>query len=798
MINDLRLACRQIARSPGTAAVAILSLAIAMSVNVLSFSAVNAFLFKGRAGWDVEGMGRIETSGVGSSELGISIPEYEMLAEAAGDALVPAAQGRLALAWQHPGASEAVWALVVSSSYFEILEERPLQGRLFSQRDEAEAAAIVSERFWRERLGAAPVGQLEMTLNGITTPVIGVLPETHEGPGGLYAPQLWVRYEARHLWAGRLDLRRKYEDENTLWLSMFGRIRPGVSASDINARLENGSAAIAQRWPRTHARRTARLAPLSEWVSELQAIARASVAGMTAVGFVLLIACFNVATLQLARALERDRELAVRAALGASRARLVRQQVTEGLVLSTLAALVAAVVARWSQTVLSAFAIPTTMPQRLDVSPDVRVVAFMTIMAVVAGILPAAAPALRPVMQGLSSHRPAGSGGRQAATRHALVVFQVAGSTAFLALAALFVQSFLWVRHIDPGFEDERAVVITLDPSSVGTSAHARLSVERMMESFRGLPGVVAVAAADRLPLQIGFPRLTEIAKGGGTCAAGGCARVQTYAIGAGFFHTMNIAMVSGREFVPSDAGSVIVNQTLAEQWFGRADVVGEPLVVGTTGEVRLIVGVARNILQRSFAERPAPALYEPITAAAYDAELTLVALTVGDPAPLVRPIAERVYEVDPTIAPASIQTMSARLEMPRWPMRAASLFFSTCGVLALVLATVGLAAVVSHSVARRMREFGVRVAIGARRGQLLAHVLWSSLRVVALGVGTGLVAGALQGRAMQTLLIGVDATDPLTSLGVAATQATVALAAALMPARRAAGADPMIALRAE
>jgi putative ABC transport system permease protein len=795
--NDFRLAVRLIARRPGTAVVAILSLAIAMSVNVLAFSAVNAFLFKGRAGWDVEGVGRIEVSGVGSSEQGLSTPEFEILADAVRAALVPAAQGRLPLAWQHPGATENVWSLVVSSSYFEILEERPLAGRLFAQHDRSEPAAIVSERFWRERLNAAPLGPLEITLNGIATPVIGVLPDSHAGPGGLYAPQVWIRYEAPAIWAGRATQRQRNDDAQTLWLAMFGRLHPGVSAAEIDARLKSGTDAIARAWPRTHDHRRARFRLLSEWVPELQAVARASVAGMTAVGVVLLIACFNVATLLVARALERDREMGIRAALGATRARLIRQQVVEGLVLATSAALVAGVVANWSQYLLAAFAIPLSEPQRLDVSPDARVAMFLGLMALIAGVLPALVPALRPVTHLLSARESSGPGGRRAATRHALVVVQVAGSTAFLALAALFIQSFLWTLDVDPGFENERAVVISMGASTAAAD-RAQLSVERISESLQGLPGVVAVAVADRLPLYIGFPRTTEIAKAQRPCSAGGCPQVQTYAVGAEFFRTMNVPVLYGRELASSGETGVMVNQTLAAQWFGRADVVGESLVLGPAAERRVIVGVARDVVQRSFGERPTPVLYEPMTPAAYAQPLTLVARTAGDAAPLVRLAANRIYEIDPSIAPESIMTMSARLEMPRWPMRAASLFFATCGVLALFLATVGLAAVMSHSVARRMREFGVRVAVGARRTRLLADVLLASVRVVAVGVSAGVIAGALLGRALQALLVGVDALNPMPYLAVAALQAAVALAAALLPARRAAGVDPMIALRAE
>ena len=798
MIGDVRLAFRQILRTPALSAVAILALAIGMAVNSVAFSAVNAFLFKARAGWDVEGAGRIEATGVGSSEEGLALPEYQRLADATAGALVPAAQGRVALAWQRPGATETVWALVVSSTYFDILEQTALIGRLLASSDTG-ATAVVSERFWREQLGAAGLAGKTLTLNGVDTPIIGVVPDSHDGPGGLYAPQVWIPLEARRTFG----LTGKYDDERTLWLSMLGRLLRGTSVAEVNARLAAGAAAIAHEWPGTHSRRTARFVPLSEWVPEVAAVARASVVGMAAVAVVLLIACFNVATLLLARALEREREMGIRAAVGATRWRLVRQQLVEGVVLAGLAGVCASIIATWRQDLLSVFAIPIAMPQRLNVTPDLRVAAFIAVMVVVAGVLPCVAPALKAarvnLVHALSAQGAAGAGGRPSAARRGLGIMQVAGSTAFLILAAQFVLGFLGTRQLDPGFEDSRALVISIDPSAdPGNSARAPQAIERITSAIAALPGVTAVGIADRIPFYIGFTRETEIANTDAPCARGGCPRIATYSVAPGFFDAMDVPILRGRDLTVVDADGVIVNEAFAQTWFGGASAVGEVLRTGSQGEPRVVVGVVRTTLQRGFNEQPTPVLYLPITRAQLAEPLTIVARTASDPAPLVRAASERLYRVEPSLAAESVMTMSGRLEMVRWPLRSVSVFFGVCGVLALLLATIGLAAVMSHAVGQRVREFGVRLAIGASGGQLLRGVFASGLRIAGLGALAGVVLAFGLSQLAGGMMVGVERSDPLTYAGVAALQAVVGLAACLVPARRAAQVDPVKTLRGE
>jgi hypothetical protein len=384
--------------------------------------------------------------------------------------------------------------------------------------------------------------------------------------------------------------------------------------------------------------------------------------------------------------------------------------------------------------------------------------------------------------------------------RQGLMLVQIGGSTAFLVVAALFVQSFAWSGGVDPGFETERAIVMTLDVSSQGYDAdRSRLTVERLLDRLATLPGITHAAVATHLPLYIGFPRLTEVSETAESCATGGCPRIDTYGIGPGYFEAMDVPMVKGAEFDgQSPADAIIVNEPFADRWFPNLDPIGRVVLIGPAGERRVIAGVSRATVQRAFREQARPALFLPMARDDYERPLAIVMRTSVPPGPLVRPAGEALQDLDPRLAPASLMTMTERLQLPRWPMRAGSLFFATCGALALLLATIGLVAVMAHAVSQRTREFGIRLAVGATARQLFVDVLWSALRVVGPGVLAGIVVAALLARAVRVALIGVDVSSPAAYLAIAVLQGVIALLACLAPARRAARLDPLRALRTD
>ena len=785
-MDDLRFAIRQLIRRPGVSAVAIFTLAIGMGLTTVAFTAVNS-LFKGNAGSRLPGTAFIFTTSPGNATGQASPVEFERFANAAGDAMRLSAQGRMPLAWRHGSVSETVWALLISSDYFPMLDTVPLAGRFPMAREHD--VVVVSEWFWKERLGSSPLSETRLTLNGADFAVVGVIPTSFLGPDGTFDPEIWVPLSARRA----LGLPQRLEAPDHRWLGMVGRLRDGRTPAEAEARLQAAAAAMAEEWPATHEKRGASLVLMRDGHPEVRGLTRIVTFAMLAVGLVLLLAFFNVAGLLLARAVDREREMGIRAALGAGSGRLLRQLLTESLVLAVLAGACALAVAQWSQQMLAAFAIPIAMPQRLDLSTDWRVIGFVGVMVLAAAGVPSLAPAWHAarvdLVRALTSHGVLAGGGRPSRARQLLVTAQVTGSTMMLTLAALFVQSFVFSASVDPGFEVERALVMEIEPALQGyDEARSRLLVENIAERVRALPGVVSVALTDRVPFYVGYPRQTSIDQG---------KSVLTYSAGPGFFSAMNIPLVAGREFdgTANTSGGVIVSESLAREYFGDRNAVGEVLRLG---ESRTIIGVARDTMHRDFTWRRLPIVYLPMSEADYRTSVSVVVRTAASPGSLVPALHDAVYRVDPGVPAQSIRTMEQRLELPRWPAWTASGFFGTCGALALVLATVGLFAVISQTVTQRMREFGVRVALGATGSTLLGHVLRGGARMVLPGLVLGLAAAAGLASLITAAFLGVDFRSPLTYTGVAAVQAVIALAACLAPARRAARVDPLTALRAD
>ena len=779
-------------------AVAIFTLAVAMGLTTVAFTAVNALFIKGPAGADVPGTGWILTTAGGALTGNLSQQEFDRFAAATANAMTSAAQGRMTLTWLHDRTSETVWALLVSSDYFLLLDAAPKIGRL-PARDEL-TAVLVSERFWRERLNDASPGTATLTLNGVEFGVVGVLDDGFRGPGGTYAPEIWVPLEARRA----LQLPANLDERERRWLGMIGRVGSGATEAEVDARLGAEAAAMAREWPQTHAKRGVRFAPMREGHPELQTLRPMAWVGMIGVGLVLLLAFFNVAGLLLARAVDREREMGIRAAVGASSGRLLRQLLTESLVLATLAGVLALVVAQWSQRLLAAFAIPIAMPQRIDTSTDFTVVLFVVAMTLIAAVIPSLAPAWHAarvdLVRALTSHGVL-SGGRPTRARGVLVAVQVAGSTMLLAVAALFVRSFVIAATVNPGFEVDRALVVNIEPALKGYDrTRSRLLVEDILARVRALPGVESAAVTDRIPYYIGSPRLTRVGRPGDDCAGERCKEVWTYAGGPGLFGTMGIPMVAGHEFDRSAAGlaGVIVSESFAREYFGQPAPIGEAIRIGAAGEMRTVIGVAKDTLHRDFVDRKRAILYVAMSDADYGRSVSIFVRTTTAAAGTVPSVNDAIYRADPSVPAESVETMSRRLEMPRWPAWTASGFFGTCGLLALVLATVGLFAVISQAVTQRMREFGVRMALGASRRALIRHVFGGGVWMVLPGLAVGLAIAFTLANAIGSAFVMVDVRSPLTYVIVAAIQSAIAAAACLSPARRAARVDPLVALRAE
>jgi putative ABC transport system permease protein len=801
---DLRHAIRWLARRPGFSLLAILTLALGLGVNTVAFSAANALLFKpfrvpgaASAGWLFVGTARDPLADT-------SVPMFEAIRSQARTLATVAAEGRTSLALDTGGTTDQVWALVVSSDYFSVVQARPLTGRLIGGSDGADGGVpvLVSERFWSHRLGRpADLAHVTLMLNHQPAPVVGVLPDDFQGPGGLYEPDVWVPLAARHT----LSLPAQLDAPGANWLMLLARPRPGATPPAVQGdvlALARGQAASAGRAPDEVRVQYVRLVDRHPEARRLDA---AAAGGLAIVGVVLLIACFNVAGLILARSVERRRELGVRAALGASRLRLARQLLTEGLVLAAAGGVAAMLVASWSAQLLSVFALPAPIPQRLHFVTDWRLLLFAAALAALAAVIPALTPMTQvfraDLVRWLRAAGAAATGRRR--TRHAFVVLQIAGSTFFLALALVFARNFAHDATADRGFDARHIATLEIDPSQHGyPPARTRDLADRVAARMAAQPGVEAVALANWAPFLIGSAGAVHaIAVDARDCRTADCVRAGTYAVGAHYFAALGVPLVAGRALDPAnprDANAAVVNAVAAERLWPGQSPLGRSFRVSPDGPWLDVVGVAGNIRLASPDAAVEPVYFTPFAGDDWRRPITVVVRTSGDPAALVSPLRQAVRAFDADLPADSAMTMTDRMAVALWIPKTTAGFFGVCGALAMLLSTIGLFGVTYYAVSRRTREFGVRFALGASRGDVQRLVLREALRLAAPGILIGGAAAVAAGFASRALLVGLVQPAAGPYLLAIVIQAVVTVAACWSPAVRAGRASPLAVLRAE
>ncbi len=801
MLQDLKHSLRQLWRRPAFTATAVFTLAIGIGVNAVAFSVVNGLLFRSLATKTHPDVGRVLLTPGGDEGGYGSLPDYRRYSAGTTDALDLAAEGRSTLAWRLGTGSKTAWVLFVTQNYFSMVSPQLVAGRALvaPASGPGAPAVVIGERFWRDELSSAPLADLTLRLNNLDVAVTGIMAASFTGPAGLYSPDVWLPLDDLE----RFGAPARLQATETRWLFLFGRPAPGVTRSAVQGRLDVVSADLTRDWAETHRTRGARFRMFSEGNSERRALGTGAIIGMSLIGLVLLLACFNVATLLLARGVERERDMGIRAALGGKPSRLIRLVALEGMWISVAAGLVAVGVASMTQALVTSFAMPIDQPQHIDFTLDGRTFLFIAILVAVAGVLPGLWPALAAgrlnVLDVLRSQGGGSASGRPSRLRRVLVGAQVAGSTAFLAIAALFVQSVSVLVDGDYGFDHRRLIVAELEPQSSGLDAAAAVRyVDGLAARARLLPGVTHAAVVDRAPFFIGFERLTPVWPAGTPCAADSCPKVATIAAGAGYFEAMGIAMAEGREFASATpSAEVIVNQPFAKQQWGSGRGLGEVLRLGEQGTPAVVVGITARHHTRAL-DREQPTLYVPLTSTGHAEGVTVVVRAADGPAPVVRALQDAAHDLDPAVSLESVKTMADRMAIPLWPLRTMRSVFGICGFLALLLATAGLASLVIHAVNRRLREFGVRASIGASPGDLRRHVLGDALRLFVPGVIAGVLLAAVVAQLVRAIFLGVNVLNPATYLIVAILEAVVVLVACLAPARRAARVDPLIALRSE
>jgi predicted permease len=816
LLKDIRYAVRRLIKSPIFTATTVLSLALGIGGNVLIFSLINAFMFNPlsvvknphEVVWVYSSMTN------GPAYLSSTYPDFLDYREQNDVFRELSAFDGIELSMNLGGELEIVRGAIVTGNLFSVLNVDAISGRTFlpeeDQRQGTHPVAMLSHGFWQRRFGGDPnvVGK-PIELNGLSFTVVGITPPGFTGAEGVTMPDLWVPMMMyNQLYPPVAKNPDRLSDRNTHWLNIVGRLKPGVSLEQAEAAMSTIAGRLAQEHPESNKDWGVKLALMSGRLDPREREEMLTVAGllMGVVGVVLLIACANVANLLLMRASLRQKEMAICLALGARRGHLVSQFLVETLLLFLLGGIAGLLLARWVIEVLQAL-IPDDRPLSIGSSVDLRVLMFTLLLSSLTGIIFGLAPALRASSPNLTSALKdegfAGNAGyRRSRLRSLFVVAQVTLSLVLLIGAGLLIRSLLNARAIDPGFQVENGVMVPLDfklqryDETRGKEFH-----RQVLERVGALPGVQAVSLVRDIPLgsSSGNVEVSMPPKQSG--ADGFTTMVGANMVGPKYFQTMSIPLAAGREFTEQDREGapevIIVNELLARRLWPNQNPLGQRISIsGQSGPYLEIVGVAKDSKYRSLEEGPTTFVYQPLLQANYQPRLTLVARTTGDPQLVLQSMRSQVRELDDKLPLTGWQTLSEHVSQALLPARIAAWFLGLFGLLALVLAAVGLYGVVAYSVSQRTHEIGIRMALGAQPRDILKMVLREGMSLVVIGLGLGLVLAFIVTRLLSSFVYGISSTDPLTFGGVALLLAIVALAASYLPARRAIWIDPNLALR--
>jgi len=812
LAQDVRFAVRMLRKSPGFTIVAVLTLALGIGANTAIFSVLYAALLRPLPYMQPNRLVTLsEPRSVAQDPYwDSSYPDYQdwakqsktfaSMAGFSNDAFVFRSNSELRLL---PGAQ-------VTTNFFSTLGVTPMLGNNFPADEDIAAkepkVALLTYGFWRDQFGGDPniVGR-SIELDNTSVTIIGVLPRNFEFPP-LGNTKIWVPL---HLGADLADLAQR---RSLRWLRVIGRLGPGVTPTTAQTEMDGINARLAAAYPQANADIHIHMLSLRERVvGQVQPVLLIL---FGAVGFVLLIACANVANLMIVRAASRGREFAIRVALGASRGRLIMQVLAESLLLSIAGAALGFLGAFWGTRLLIA-AIPDqllySMPFLRDTQPNAAIVTFLCGLTVLTGILFGLAPALQllsgKVGDALKEETRVTAGGSHTRLRDALVVIEIAFSLVLLAGAGLAVESLSALLRRDPGFQTHNLLTFAVnlpDASYTKDPDYIRFDTE-FTSRLRGEPGVVSIGNTSIIPLTGGGNTVRFVIRGE-PVEVGKEDESDIRDVSVDYFSTLKIPLIEGRYFNDeADSATApkhaIVNQAWAKAYLHGQDPIGKSFrfTLSATQPYREIVGVVGNIADAQLDSHDEAALYVPFDQDA-NSYINYVVRGAGNPAVLLGEVRDALTQTDPQLFPIIPLTMEQIIQqspsvfMRRYP----SYLIGSFAMLALLLASIGLYGLISYSVSQRTREIGIRVALGAQRSDVMRLVLGQGAKLTAIGLIVGIAAALGLTRLMGSILYGVTATDPLTFILVAALLALVALAASYIPARRAMRVDPMVALRYE
>jgi predicted permease len=807
LLQDLRYAVRAMLKSPGFTAVALLSLVVGVGANAAVFSLVNTILFHPLPVAEPQRLVEVTPSKPGLDFGLFSYPAYKDLRDR-NEVFEGMAAYRFApMSLSREGNNERIWGFEASGNYFDLLGVQPAAGRFFTQEEDrvpgAVPVAVLSYGCWQRRFGGDPkiVGQ-EITINSHRFTVTGIAPEGFGGTVLIFTPEVWVPM----MMSGEIEPGSNWLDNaNNGVLFTIGRLKPRVNETQATQSLNGLIESLVRVYPNYEGLGVTLSPPGLVLPALRQGTLGFSFVLMAAVALVLLIACVNLANMLLARAAGRRKEIAIRLALGASRGRLIRQLLSESLLLALVGGAAGGLLAYWMAALASKFTPPVDFSLKIDLKSDWRVLVFALIVSLISGVIFGLVPALQSTKSDLvgALKDETGAAPRRSRLRSALVVAQVAFSLVLLVAAGLIVRSLQQVQLIGPGFQTEHAITMSMDLGLQGyTEPRGREFYKELISRVETLPGVRSATLANYLPLALNRNSTSLYIEGQPVPRPSDVPEVQDSDIWPGYLETMAIPLVEGREFQPGDENKetrrVIVNETFAKRfWPGQSAIGKRVSTAKPDGPWWEIVGVAKNGKYWSLGEDPQPFLYFPMQRD-YDPSAALVVSSTADPRPLINAIRAQVQQMDPNLPVYDIKTMEQHMRLTLLPLQAGAWVAGTFAFLALALAGLGLYGVMAYSVSQRTREIGLRMALGASSPNLLGLIVKEGARLALIGLGIGLAGALLLTRLMSSVLYGVSATDVETFVAVPLLLAAVVLLACYVPARRAVKVDPMIALRYE
>jgi macrolide transport system ATP-binding/permease protein len=814
--QDGRYAARMLRRSPGFALVAMLSLALGIGANTAAFSMADAALFRplpvADPGHVVALHAETPQQGLG----GLSYPDFEDVARRtrAFDGLVATRTMRLAVAQPTDVVPHVRFALMVSRGFFQVLGVQPALGRAFTDDESTvpgrDRVVVLSDELWRTQFAADPrVVGTTIRLNGQPFTIVGVAPPQFTGLSQFLHPALYAPITAlTGATAGGSGATHLLEDRAGTFLTVRGRLAPGVTLARAQGELTALAQALASTYPDTNRTRTFTVrTELGARIAEAPPTLAIVTLLLVLAGLVLFIACANVAGLLLARARSRGREIAIRLAIGAGRLRLLRQLLTESLVLSCAGALAGMGLAWLVIRALASWRLPTDTPIGLNVQLDLRVLLFTAAASMASVLIFGLVPAWRTASPGLTDALKSTDGGLASRARqhgrHALVVAQIALCAIVLVVSGGLFDAFRRMVLVDPGLQADRVMMIELDPELVGYAPERTRELYRQLtERVRALPDVRSAALASAVPFRPNFVDQEIVPEGYRFGRDQRSARVPLNIVDEHYFTTIDTEIVRGRGFSALDSDRAplvaIVNEALAERYWSKASALGRRVRLGLDGPFAEVVGIARTGKYTSLAEAPQPYLYLPFLQRPRS-RMTLMAEAAGDPRALATPLLQVVRSLDPGQPVFNVRDFRTYFEQGTLgPPRVLMQMIGVAGLVGLGLALVGLYGVVAYSVSRRTREIGIRMAIGATKLDVAALVLRQGLTLSIAGTLVGLVASAPILRLMSAGLAGLGGLSYWTLAIVPVGLVAVTLGACWLPARRATRIDPTIALRAE